>query len=255
VEEGGVPATIGVWRGRPTVGLTEDKLEEVARHDSARKAARRDLAAAIVGELTAGTTVAATIALAHLAGIRVLATGGIGGVHRGSSWDVSADLWEIARMAVVVVCAGAKSIVDIARTLQVLETYGVPVLGYGTADFPAFYLRSSGEAVDSRVDSPAEAAALLAAHWQLGQAGVILAQPVAGDVALEKEELEDALINAERQASKAGIQGKDLTPFLLKSLAELTRGKTLRANQSLVIANARLAARVAKALTACADPE
>src|SRR5438874_1964152 len=246
-EEGAVPATIAVWRGRPTIGLTDDELEELAHNSEVIKASRRDLACAIVQGLTAATTVAATMFLAHQAGIRLFATGGIGGAHPGTDhpWDISADLLELSRTPVAVVCAGAKSILDISRTLEVLETQGVPVVGYGTDEFPAFYLVSSGERVSARVDTPEQAAALVSTHWRLGGAGVVLAQPVVADVAMAEGEFEIALRQAERQAADASVRGKELTPFLLNRLAEVTEGKTLRANQVLVIANARLAARVA----------
>jgi pseudouridine-5'-phosphate glycosidase len=188
--------------------------------------------------------------LAHQAGIRLFATGGIGGAHRGTdhSWDISADLLELSRTPVAVVCAGAKSILDVSRTLEVLETHGVPVVGYGTDEFPAFYLVSSGEPVSARVDTPEQAAALLSIHWQLGGAGVVLAQPVVADVAIAEGEFESALKQAERKAADASVRGKELTPFLLARLGEVTEGKTLRANQALVIANARLAARVARVM-------
>jgi pseudouridine-5'-phosphate glycosidase len=245
--EGAVPATIAVWRGRPTVGLDDGQLESLARDPSALKASRRDLAVAVTHGLSAGTTVAATMFLAHRAGIRLFATGGIGGAHRGTThaWDISADLLELARTPVAVVCAGAKNILDIPRTLEVLETHGVPVVGYTTDQFPAFYLRSSGEPVSARVDAPEQAAALLAAHWDLDGAGVVLAQPVVAEVELHPNEFESALHQAERAAAAGGVHGKALTPFLLSKLAEATEGKTLRANQALVVANARLAARVA----------
>jgi pseudouridine-5'-phosphate glycosidase len=249
-DEGAVPATIAVWRGRPTIGLTEGELEELARNDNVLKASRRDLAYAVTCGLTAATTVAATMFLAHQAGIRVFATGGIGGAHRDTdhSWDISADLLELSRTPVAVVCAGAKSILDISRTLEVLETQGVPVVGYGTDEFPAFYLVSSGERVSARVDTPEQAAVLVSSHWRLGGAGVVLAQPVVADVALAEREFENALKQVEKQAADASVRGKELTPFLLNRLAEVTEGKTLRANQALVIANARLAARVARVL-------
>ncbi len=245
--EGAVPATIAVWQGLPTIGLNAAELEELARAGGVLKASRRDLAFAVSQGRTAATTVAATMFLAHRAGIRLFATGGIGGAHRGDAyaWDISADLLELARTPVAVVCAGAKSILDIPRTLEILETLGVPVVGYGTEEFPAFYVHSSGERVPARVDTPEETAALLRAHWDLGGGGVVLAQPVAAELALEPAELEDALQQAERLAAHAGIHGKELTPFLLARLAEVTAGKTLRANQALVVANARLAAQVA----------
>jgi pseudouridine-5'-phosphate glycosidase len=248
--EGAVPATIAVWQGQPTVGLEPEQLEALARSPDVLKASRRDLAFAVARQGTAATTVAATMFLAHRAGMRLFATGGIGGAHRdpGQPWDISADLAELARTPVAVVCAGAKSILDIPRTLEILETQGVPVVGFGTDDFPAFYLRSSGRPAAGRVDTPAEAAALLAAHWALDGAGVVLALPVAAEVALDAAELAEALARAEALATAAGIHGPALTPFLLARLAEISGGKTLRANQALVIANARLAAQVARAL-------
>jgi pseudouridine-5'-phosphate glycosidase len=246
--EGAVPATIAVWQGCPTIGLGAAELETLARSTDILKASRRDLATAISQQRAAATTVAATMFLAHRAGIRLLATGGIGGAHRDTSrpWDVSADLVEVARTPVAVVCAGAKSILDLPRTLENLETLSVPVVGYGTEDFPAFYVRSSGEPVSARVDSPEQAAALLKAHWDLGGAGVVLAQPVTIDVALQPEEFAEALARAERLAGEAKVRGPALTPFLLARLAEITDGKTLRANRELVTANARLAAMIAR---------
>jgi pseudouridine-5'-phosphate glycosidase len=248
--EGAVPATIAVWLGRPTVGLTSAELETLAENREVLKASRRDLAAAVAAGRTAATTVAATMFLARRAGICLFATGGIGGAHRdtGPAWDISADLGELARTPVAVVCAGAKSILDIPRTLEILETNGVPVVGYGTAEFPGFFLHSSGQPVSARVDTPVQAAALLAAHWQLEGAGVVLAQPLAADLALDEGEWSEALVKAERMAAAAGVRGAALTPFLLARLAEITEGKTLQANQALVVANARLAGQVAKAL-------
>src|SRR5262245_5752832 len=249
--EGAIPATIAVIRGRPTVGLTEDELEELAHDGEVLKASRRDLAIAVAQKRTASTTVAATMFLAHQAGIRLFATGGIGGAHREANpWDISADLVELARTPVAVVCAGAKSILDIPRTLEILETQGVPVVGYGTDEFPAFYVQTSGEPVTARVNTPREAAELIETHWRLGGAGIVLAQPVLAQVALEPDEFTVALTTAERQAVGVGVRGKELTPFLLGRLAEITRGQTLRANHALVISNARLAAQVATALSA-----
>src|SRR5689334_18902286 len=179
-QEGVVPATIAVLRGIPTIGLSDAELCELADADGVLKASSRDLGMVVAQKRTAATTVAATMLLAHRAGIRVFATGGIGGVHRGAeqTGDVSADLTELARTPVAVVCAGAKSILDLPRTLAMLETLAVPVVGYGTDEFPAFYVRSSGLPLSARVDSPGEAAALLSAHWALGGAGVVLTQPL-----------------------------------------------------------------------------
>lgn len=249
---GAVPATICVWQGRPTVGLSAAQLEELAHRDGVLKASRRDLAAAVARGQTAATTVAATMHLAQLAGIRVFATGGIGGVHRGDGWDISADLVELARTPVAVVCAGAKSILDLPRTLEILETLGVPVVGYGTNEFPAFYVRSSGERLSARVDTPEEAARLLDAHWQLGGGGVVLAQPL--QAALDPVLFEAALRHAEAQAREQDVRGPALTPFLLARLAEVTNGQTLRANQALILANATLAAQVSGALSSSEPP-
>ncbi len=253
-DEGAVPATIAVWQGQPTVGFTAAQVEALARGADIRKASRRDLAAAIVQGATAATTVAATMALAHRAGLRVFATGGIGGVHPAhsgaQSFDVSADLQELARTPVAVVCAGAKTILDLAATLEMLETLGVPVVGIGTDDFPAFYLRSSGLRTSARVETPTEAANLVTTHWQLGGAGVVLALPLQSDAALDPGVLAAALHSAEDRARAQRISGPALTPFLLAQLAEITGGATLRANQALIVANARFAARVAGSLSA-----
>jgi pseudouridine-5'-phosphate glycosidase len=251
-DAGAVAATVAVWHGRPTVGLGSDEIEQLALGaPGVRKAAMRDLAAAIVQGACAATTVSATMRLAHLAGIRVFATGGIGGVHpstTGHPLDVSADLLELARTPVAVVCAGAKSILDLAATLEMLETQGVPVITYQTDEFPAFYLPSSGIRVASRVDSAAEAAALLRCHWGLGGSGVVLARPVPEEAALGREEFATALTRAEEMARHSAVSGPALTPFLLARLAELTAGRTLAANRELILANARLAAEVARAL-------
>jgi len=249
-EEGGVPATIAVLQGRPTIGLSDAELEMLARQGRTLKASLRDLALAVAQSRTAVTTVAATMLLAHLAGIRVLATGGIGGAHRppANPWDISSDLFELARTPVAVVCAGAKSIVDIPRTLEILETLGVPVIGYQTDEFPAFYVRSSGRPVSGRVDTPGDAAMICLAHWQFNGGGVVLAQPVSADLALDPAEFETALAQAEKHAAETSIDGPALTPFLLARLAEITEGKSLRVNQALVIENARLAAKIAKSI-------
>jgi pseudouridine-5'-phosphate glycosidase len=246
--EGAVPATIAVINGRPRVGLDDDELRRLAQAQDVLKASRRDLAFAVAQRRTAATTVAGTMVLANLAGIHIFATGGIGGAHRGPhAWDISADLSELARTPVAVICAGAKSILDIPRTLEILETESVPVIGYRTDQFPAFFIPSSGEPTMNRVDTPAEAAELLRVHWALGGNGIVLAQPVEEHVALEPDALLTALSAAERDAVGEGIRGKELTPFLLGRLADITDGQTLRANHALVIANARLAAQIARA--------
>ncbi len=251
-DEGAIPATIGIHQGVPVIGLNDEELTEMARGPGVLKASPRELGLAVAQRRTAATTVAGTIFLAHRAGIRICATGGIGGVHRdtGQQWDVSSDMEELARSPVAVVCAGAKSILDIPGTLEVLETKGVPVLGYGTDTCPGFYLRSSGEPVMARINTPPEAAAVLRAHWQLGGAGVVIAQPIAAEAALDEHAFREALTEVETQAIELRVRGKALTPFLLAGLARATHGKTLQANQVLLLANARLAARIAIALGA-----
>jgi pseudouridine-5'-phosphate glycosidase len=249
-DEGVVPATIAVVEGRPTIGLTDEELESLARRKDVIKASRRDLGYVVAQGRTASTTVAATMMLASQAGIRLFATGGIGGAHRDTAqprWDVSADLDELARTPVAVVCAGAKSILDIPRTLEILETHGVPVIGFGTDEFPAFYVRSSGEPLGARVDSPDQAAEVLHAHWSLDGAGIVLAQPLDKHFALEPDDFMAVLSVAEQQAMGNGVRGKELTPYLLGRLADLTAGQTLKANHALVLANARLAAQIAVA--------
>jgi pseudouridine-5'-phosphate glycosidase len=254
--EGAVPATIAVWHGRPAVGLSVAQLEYLANGDEIRKASRRDLASAVADGATAATTVAATMYLAHKAGLRVFATGGIGGVHPaspGNPLDVSADLTELARIPIAVVCAGAKSILDLPATLERLETDSVPVVGYGTATFPAFYVHDSGLPLPARVDTPEHAATLCAAHWNLDGAGLIIAQPPPAEFALDRAELAAALRTAAAEADDHGVRGPALTPFLLGRLAVLTQGRSLELNSALIIANARLAARLACALAAAKE--
>jgi pseudouridylate synthase len=247
---GAVPATVAVWDGTPTVGLSDEQLARLARTPGVFKASRRDLGAAVALGRLAATTVSATMALADAAGIRVFATGGIGGAHRGEEpFDVSADLTELARTPVLVVCAGAKSILHLPRTLEILETLGVPVLGYRTDEFPAFYVASSGLPVSCRIESPAEAAAVFAAHVRTGGGGAVLARPCPAEVAVPAVEFREWLAAAEADARAAGVTGAKLTPFLLARLAELSGGRTLAANRALVVANAWLAAEVAAALT------
>ncbi|MCS7045006.1 MAG: pseudouridine-5'-phosphate glycosidase [Gemmataceae bacterium] len=246
---GAVPATIAVLDGVPVIGLDDAELERIARNRAVLKASRRDLPYAIARKLSAATTVAATMLLAHRAGIRLFATGGIGGAHREHNpWDISADVTELARTPVAVVCSGAKSVLDIPKTLEILETHGIPVVGYGTEEFPAFFVTSSGERLTARVDTPRQAADLLRANWELGGAGVVIAQPIERHLALDPGSFLNALSVAERQAMGIGVRGKELTPFLLNRIAEITEGQTLKANHALVVANARLAAQIAVCL-------
>lgn len=247
-ELGAVPATIALMEGRIRVGLDEAALSELAQSDGVVKASRRDLGVALAMRRTAATTVAGTMICAHAAGIRVFATGGIGGVHRGgeTSWDVSADLQELARTPVAVVSAGAKAILDLKRTLEYLETMGVPVFGYRTDRFPAFYTPDSGFPVDYRFDEPAEIARALSAHWGLGlSGGAVVANPVPDQHATPAEEIATAIDSALREAERRGVSGKALTPFLLARIGELTEGESLRTNIALAENNADLAARIA----------
>jgi pseudouridine-5'-phosphate glycosidase len=254
---GAVPATIALVDGRVRVGLDDAALERVASGGDevsaeVGKASRRDLPVFVARKATAGTTVAATMYLAHRAGIGVFATGGIGGVHRGAerTMDVSADLVELGATPVTVVCAGAKSILDLPRTLEVLETEGVPVVGVGTDEFPAFFSRESGLAVPHRVDSVAELAAVVAAHRDLGlPGGILVANPIPVADAVPAAEIGARIEEALADADRAGVTGKDVTPYLLGRIVELTGGRSLTANVALVRNNAALAAELAVALT------
>jgi pseudouridine-5'-phosphate glycosidase len=245
---GAVPATVAVIDGRICLGVTTDQLERLALSRSLMKISRRDLGTAAAQRATGGTTVAATMIAAHAGGVQVFATGGIGGVHRGSSGDISADLPELARTPVVVVCAGAKAILDLPRTLEWLETAGVPVLGWGTDDFPAFFTRSSGLPVSAKVRNAAETAALVRTQWGMGlRSGVLVCVPCPEEVAVPAETLETVLRTALQQAEAEGVRGKQVTPYLLSRLADLTGGGTLRANLALLRNNARVAAEIARA--------
>lgn len=248
---GAVPATIAVVDGHLRVGLDDDELAALSRRADAGKASRRDLALLVARKATAGTTVAATMMLAAAAGIRVFATGGIGGVHRGAetTFDISADLVELARTPVTVVCAGAKSILDLPKTVEVLETGGVPVIGYRTSTLPAFFARSSGVPLDLRCDTPAEIAAIVAAQSALGlEAGILIASPIPPEHAMAEAEIDAAIERALADAERQGIRGKDATPFLLARVVAATGGRSLAANIALVKNNARLAAEIAVAL-------
>ena len=246
---GAIPATIAVLDGVPRVGVGEDDLARVARRDKVRKLSRRDLAIAVAQDADGATTVAATMFIAAAAGIAVLASGGIGGVHRGQPFDVSADLPELAETPVVVVCAGAKAILDLPLTLEWLETHGVPVLGYGTDEFPAFYARSSGLPIDARVDSPAEVASVVRAQRRMGlRGGVLVAVPPPEGSAMALPVVEAAIEAALADASARDLHGKEITPFLLARIAELTAGESLDANIALLRNNAAVAAQIAAAL-------
>ena len=250
---GAVPATVAVIDGRLKAGLDASQIERVARAGAAlAKLSRRDLGWAVAAGASGATTVAATMAIAARAGIRVFATGGIGGVHRGaaSSFDVSADLQELARTPVAVVCAGPKAILDLGLTLEYLETHGVPVIGWRTDRLPAFYCADSGLAVDHRADDVAQLAATMRAHWALGGGGLVIANPIPPAHALPRATVEAAIERSLAEAKSTGVAGKALTPFLLARMSELTGGESLGANVALVLNNARLAASLAAAYAA-----
>lgn len=245
---GAVPATIAVLHGTITVGVTRADIERLASRPSGsvRKCSRRDLPIAVARREDASTTVAGTMIVAHQAGIRVFGTGGIGGVHRGAPFDVSADLIELGRTPIAVVCAGAKAILDLPATLEVLETQGVPIVGLGTDTLPGFYARSSGLPIDVRVDTPAEAAAIADAARRLGaQHGVLIVVPVPEEAAFPAADAEIAIQQATREANLQGIHGKAVTPFLLERVSEITGGATRTANIALLVNSARHAALIA----------
>jgi pseudouridine-5'-phosphate glycosidase len=249
-EAGAVPATIAVLEGRLVVGLAAEEIEILAQTEGVDKVSLRDLAPVVRTQRLGATTVAATLSIAEAAGIAVVATGGIGGVHRGAheTFDVSADLTALGYTRGAVVCSGAKAILDLPRTLEVLESRGVPVVGYGTGEVPAFFSRESGLAVDHRVESPEEAAQLMKTHWGLGlSAGIVFAQPPPQESALPRAEVEALISEAVAEGAAAGIWGKDLTPYLLSRLVRSSGGRTLQANVDLLLVNARLAARIAAA--------
>jgi pseudouridine-5'-phosphate glycosidase len=248
---GAVPATCAILDGRLRAGLAPDEIERIARAGAAiPKTSRRDIPYLLSQGLSGATTVASTMIVAHLAGLRLFATGGIGGVHRGAaaSMDISADLQELAGTPVAVVCAGAKSILDLGLTLEYLETFGVPVLGYQTDELPAFYTPKSGFKVDYRMETPDAIARLLHVKWGLGmQGGVVVANPVPAEYALDAAVMEKAIADALADAEKLQVKGKAITPFLLARIEQLTGGESLEANIELVCNNARLATEIALA--------
>ncbi|HXN23759.1 MAG TPA: pseudouridine-5'-phosphate glycosidase [Candidatus Dormibacteraeota bacterium] len=252
-EEGAVPAAIGVLDGSMVVGLSSAQIAVLATRTDVAKVSRGDLSPVLFSGKPGATTVAATIFIAALAGIRVVATGGIGGVHRNleKNLDISGDLTELARTPVAIICSGVKSMLDLPRTLEVLETLGVPVVGYGTDEFPAFFSRDSGLPLPYRVDSAFEAARLMGIQWELGEAGqgmsagIVIANPAALEVAIPRADVETWIAEALDSAERQGVRGKDMTPHLLQELARRSGGGTMRANIALLIDNARLAARIA----------
>ncbi|MDO1580613.1 pseudouridine-5'-phosphate glycosidase [Rhizobium oryzicola] len=252
-QNGAVPATIAVIDGELRAGLDASELEALAQAKGVVKASGRDLAVAMVRKASAGTTVSATMLLADLAGIDIFATGGVGGVHRGAeqTFDISADLTELGRTKTAVVCAGVKSILDIAKTLEYLETQRVPVIAFGTEDFPAFFTRKSGYKADHRLDTPEEIAEAMHMHHKLGTGtGLMIANPIPEEFALTPDFIDGTINDAVREADERGIGRKELTPFLLARINELSKGESLKANIALVKNNAALASRMAVAYAA-----
>ena len=248
-ENGAVPATVAIIAGRLRAGLSEAEIATLAEASDARKASRRDIGPLMAKRATAGTTVAATMCIAASAGIRLFATGGIGGVHRGAetSFDISADLAELARTQVVVVSAGVKSILDIAKTAEILETLSVPVFGYRTSEFPAFFSRSSGVRLDHRFDNAETIAEAIACHWAMGGGGVLIANPIPEADGLDGRAIDAAIEKALSAAQAHGIAQKDVTPYLLSRVAEFTGGRSIAANKALICHNAGAAAEIAAA--------
>ncbi len=252
-DNGAVPATIGLMDGKIKIGLTDEELERFATDQSVEKVSRRDFPYILATGKIGATTVAATMIAAEMAGIKVFATGGIGGVHREGevTWDVSADLTELAQTSVAVVCAGAKSILDIGRTLEYLETQGVPVVGYRCTKFPSFYSRESEYGVDFTLETPDEVGTLLDTKWKLGlQGGLVIANPVPEADALDYGQIGAVIEKALAEAKEKGISGKQVTPFLLDKVKQLTVGKSLQTNIALVKHNAQVAAQIAAAYQA-----
>jgi len=248
-EDGATPATIGFLDGYLHIGMTDAELERLANEKEPYKVGPRDFASVITNEACGGTTVAGTMLACKHAGIKVFATGGIGGVHRDAPFDISADLQALATIPMIVVCAGAKAILDLPATMEYLETMSVPVIGFGTDDFPAFYSRESGLAVTEKLDNPQDIIEFAKAHWDAGlQSAVLVANPIPKAEAISKSEMEPHIEQANKEAKDKGIHGKEVTPFLLKRVTELTKGKSMRANLSLLLNNARLAAQIARAL-------
>lgn len=250
-ENGAVPATIAILNGIIKIGLGEDDLQILSNSNDILKASRRDIPVIVSEKLNAATTVSATMICAALAGLKIFATGGIGGVHRNGneSFDISADLTELAQTNIAVVSAGVKSILDIGLTLEYLETLGVPVIGYGTDEFPAFYTRQSGFKVNYKLDTPEQIGSMIKTKWELGlNGGVIVANPIPEEFSMDKNKIDNAIEEALKNADKKGIKGKDVTPFLLGEIKNITGGSSLDSNIKLVLNNAKLAAQISASL-------
>ncbi|MDO5089225.1 MAG: pseudouridine-5'-phosphate glycosidase [Leptotrichiaceae bacterium] len=251
-ENGGIPATVAIINGKLKVGLSAEEIELLGKEgEKVIKVSRRDIPYIVANKLNGATTVASTMIIANMAGIKIFATGGIGGVHRGAenTMDISADLQELSNTNVAVICAGAKSILDLGLTLEYLETNGVPVLGYKTKELPAFYTRNSGFNLDYAIDSPKEFAELLHAKWELDlKGGVVIANPIPEEYSMDNAVISKVIEDAVEEAEKSGIKGKESTPFLLDKIQKLTAGSSLKANIELVFNNTKLATEIAKEL-------
>lgn len=255
-ENGAIPATIAILNGKMKVGLSDSDLEFLATSKDIKKASRRDIPYLISQKIHGATTVAATMIIAEMAGIKVFVTGGVGGVHRGASetFDISADLQELTKTNVAVICAGAKAILDIGLTLEYLETQGVPVIGFRTSDMPAFYTRTSGFPVDIRLDSAKDVAELIQTKWELGlQGGVVVANPIPPKFEMDKELIDHAIEEALIKAQNLNITGKKITPFLLNAIKDITKGKSLDSNIELVKNNAKIGSKIACELASLDD--
>ena len=244
---GVVPAMVAVLDGRILVGLQSEWMAKIAKSGGLRKLSAQDLAQAVVKGQSGGTTVAGTMAVAHQVGIKVFATGGIGGVHRGDSLDISADLMQLATTPIVVICSGAKAILDLPATIEYLETQGVPVIGYQTDEFSAFYSRSSGLSLKARADTAEEVVEIARVHWQLGlTSAVLVVVPVPVEMELSKELIDDVVEQANQEIAQEGMRGQEVTPYLLERVRQLTGGDSLRANLGLLLNNARVAGEIAR---------
>ena len=246
-DAGAIPATVALLDGKIRLGLSDEELVRLSQSKSTLKVSHRDFATAIVKKVNGGTTVAGTMLAANMSGIKVFATGGIGGVHKESAFDISTDLKALAETPMIVVCAGAKAILDLPTTLEYMETMGIPVVGYQTDEFPAFYSRESGLNVSARLDSPQEIAEFAKAHWSLGlRSAILVTNPVPETDSIPASKMEPMIAKASAEAIEQGIHGQALTPFLLGRISELTKGKSLKANLSLLLNNAHLAGEIAK---------
>ena len=249
MDQGAIPATIALLDGKVHVGLDDSELEKLAFLKGTRKISQRDFGYAITHKLSGGTTVAGTMTVAHTVGIKVFATGGIGGVHRDAPFDISADLQKLSNTPMIVVCAGAKAILDLHATVEVLETNGVLIIGYQTNEFPAFYSRSSGLMLDSRVDSPGEIAAVARSQWEMGEkTALLVVQPPPDEYDIPAADIERSILKAVAEAKSKGIRGPAVTPFLLDRVKSLTGGKSMETNLALLKNNAKLAAQIAISL-------